>query len=179
MPWEGMKHKGIWSELDLAGQVVLEIGAESGALSDFLLRQGAAQVVAVEANEAFSHWLELLAREREGLVAVHQAVQTGEDLTRLIDCYQPDGVVVDCWGCEQAVLELDEAHFRKPNWYMIKTHEMEVVRTNRPLEQLVSAPERYLALKQRFQEAGWRILADVPYCCGQMLLAARGERREK
>jgi hypothetical protein len=172
-PWGGMNVTHHWGGFEVAGKVVLDIGADYGTTADYFLAGRAKLVVAVESNDLFAQQLTLLAGERPGLVALHRHVTSKEDFRELFQLYAPDVVKVDCEGCECALLELDDEEFSQPALYAIETHGPEQAKRDGNPFPFGDANALYVAFVQKFHQCGYEVVRDIQHNGGRIVYAKR------
>jgi len=110
-----------YGRLEVAGQAVLDLGAERGTTAQYFLARGARTVFVSE--------IDVRCLERLGRVAaVDPRVRllppllTPSDYDAWMRTYAPSRVKVDIEGAEVHLLECSEAAFRTPAAYAIETH---------------------------------------------------------
>lgn len=172
-PWGGMNVARHWGGFEVAGKVVLDIGADYGTTADYFLAGRAKLVVAVESDDLFARQLAVLAWERPGLIALHRHVSSAEDFQELFRRYLPDVVKVDCEGCECALLELDDEWFSRPALYAIETHGPEQARRDGNPFPFSDAGELHRALLRKFDECSYEVVRDIQHNGGRILYARR------
>lgn len=117
----GEDYNKLYGMVDYKNKTVLDIGADWGSTAIFFLVRGAEKVIAVEADESLYEKLVEIANWREDVTGVKKKISNQNDFKELIMTYSPDIVKVDCEGCEQHLLDLDDT-IEMVDSYVIETH---------------------------------------------------------
>lgn len=111
-----------WGVADYEDKVVLDIGADLGSTSDFFLRKGAKQVIAVEGSKALFRVLLSNANTIRGIVPIHLYVVNPHQVEKLILRWHPDIVKVDIEGAEDNLFRVSDEVFTKVPEYIVEVH---------------------------------------------------------
>ncbi len=120
----GENYNSLYHMADYKGKTVLDIGADYGSSACWFLVKGAKQVIAVEKNE--SHFIKLKeyadALGQDMIIPVKMTVNKKQNYETLLSTYKPEVAKLDCEGCEQHLLKVDDKTFSIPDQYIIEAH---------------------------------------------------------
>jgi len=111
-----------WGVADYKGKVILDIGADLGSTSDFFLRKGARQVIAVEGSKTLFRALLRNASTIPGIVSIHLYIDNPRQVEKLILRWRPDIVKVDIEGAEDNLFRTKDEVFTRVPEYIVEVH---------------------------------------------------------
>ncbi len=114
-------YQDLYGFVDYKDKVVLDIGADYGSTALFFLEKGAKTVYAVERNKWMIKKMKRIANRINNIVPMKINVACSMRFEHLLEL-NPDIVKVDCEGCEEYLLGVDNLSFLKANEYIIETH---------------------------------------------------------
>ncbi len=128
-----------YGALDVAGQVVLDAGAEYGTTAQYFLARGARRVLVSELEPGHRARLERAA-EADARLQVLPPL-SAQNFESWMQAFAPSRVKVDTEGAEASLLEVSQQAFTTPAAYVMETH----------------TPALHAALIQRFESCGYTV----------------------
>lgn len=104
------------------GKKVLDIGADVGSTTDFFLRRGAREVIAVDGSKGMYDGLLKNLAKIPGTKPVFLLIEKPEHFEQLIRKHRPDVLKADIEGAEKHLFLISDEAFRMVPEYMIETH---------------------------------------------------------
>ena len=153
-PYEPLEHPEIhWDKIPIKGKVILDLGAGHWnscvpTTPEWFMAHGAAHVIAVDLNKESLRIVESLAREIRGsegkLDVINKEISSPEDISVLINKYNPDAIKCDIEGAEIHLINVDDVDFSKVKHYAVECH-------------LFSNEEMRTLLEEKFERCGYTV----------------------
>ncbi len=114
-----------WNYTSFKDKVILDLGADLGKTTSFFFEKGAKRVIAVECeNDRYKTFDKLVENygDDPDVACLHLFIDSGAQISELINIYNPDLVKVDIEGWETKIVDMKPEFFLMPKEWLIEAH---------------------------------------------------------
>lgn len=146
LPWGKEDYNWMYGKLNYKDKTIVEIGADMGSTAVFFLNKGVKKVISVERDENFYQQLVENFKDDNRVVPIKMDIMYNYQIEWLLLKYRPDILHMDCEGCEEVLMRIDDKIFKIPDAFQIEIHHH---------------IERYNKFIEKFNSLGYKITHDI------------------